>query len=293
MSFSVDMEIGITGCVRTRLIALFCMCLSGVFALEPQGELVGPFEVLRVVDGDTVELETLGTIRLIGIDTPEKFNSTKLEHDAEETGRSKEAIQIMGEAASTFAENLLRGQRVWVELGVEERDRYGRVLAYLYFENPDGVWEYTGQHFTQANLAIIASGWAEPLTIPPNVAYANLYLGATREARETRRGMWAELVAEEPVEIACILYNPDGRDEGNELVTLYALENIDVTDWRIADDDGDFIILEGLLEAGFEYDFSFDGSSWGNSGDVAFLYNAQGQLVDELSYEGGGQQACR
>ena len=249
---------------------------------------------MRVLDGDTVELETLGTIRLIGIDTPEKFSSTKLERDAEETGRSTEAIQIMGEAASAFTESLLQGQRVWVELGVEERDRYGRVLAYLYLEDPDGEWTYNGQGFSQVNLDIIFSGWAEPLTIPPNVAYADLYLEVVRDAREARRGMWAELVASNrAIEIACILYNPDGRDEGNELVTLYAEEIIDVTDWRIADDDGDYIILEGLLEAGFEYDFSFDGSSWGNSGDVAFLYNAQGQLVDELSYEGGGQQVCR
>lgn len=52
-------------------------------------------------------------------------------------------------------------------------------------------------------------------------------------------------------------------------------------------------MLEGVLEGGFEYDFGFDGSVWGNSGDVAFLYNATGQLVDELSYEGGGSQFCR
>lgn len=81
------------------------------------------------------------------------------------------------------------------------------------------------------NLEIVRSGWAEPLTIPPNVAYADLFVEAARDARDAQRGMWAELVAERrTVEIACILYNPDGRDEGNELVTLYAETTTDVTD---------------------------------------------------------------
>ena len=271
------------------------MCLSATAcALEPAGDLAGPFEVVRIVDGDTVELEGLGSVRLIGIDTPEKYDSDKLERKARETGRSREAIQSMGRAASTFAETLLEGRRVWLELGVEERDRFGRVLGYVYVEDPAGEWDYANQRFTQVNLAIVDEGWAEPLTIPPNVTYADFFVEAAQEARAAGRGMWAELVVtEQTVEIACILYDPAGEDAGREVVTLYAIETTDVTDWRLTDDDGEGLVLEGVLEAGYEYDFDFEASVWGNGGDTALLYDPSGRLADELSYAGGGEQICR
>lgn len=135
--------------MRLVLLLILSFGLTGLtFALEPQGKLAGPFDVLSVVDGDTVDLESLGTVRLIGIDTPEKFESAKLERDAEATRRKREAIQVMGKAASAFVEALLERQNVWVELGIEERDRYGRVLAYLDLEDPNRAWERGGQSFT-------------------------------------------------------------------------------------------------------------------------------------------------
>jgi micrococcal nuclease len=70
----------------------------------------------------------------------------------------------------------------------------------VYLEDADGAWSWGGRHFTQANLAIMQSGLAQTLTIPPNVRYVDLYLEALREAREAGRGMWAEMSA---LEVGC------------------------------------------------------------------------------------------
>lgn len=169
---------------------------GGTQASGPQvSGLLGPAEVVRVSDGDTVRVLLGGTeesVRLIGVDTPEKFSSTKLTRDAEESPLSETEIQELGEQASTFAENLLAGGEVYVQTGVEERDRYGRLLAYLYVLEPDGAWEFGGQNFTQVNLELARAGWADPLTIPPNVDFAEEYVAATQEARNAGRGMWGE-----------------------------------------------------------------------------------------------------
>lgn len=157
--------------------------------------LSGPAEVVRVSDGDTIRVNLGGTeesIRLIGVDTPEKFASTKLTRDAEESPLSVDEIQELGEEASAFAETLLAGREVYVQTGVEERDRYGRLLAYIYIREPGGAWEFGGESFTQVNLELARAGWADPLTIPPNVDFAEEYVAAAREARDAGRGMWGE-----------------------------------------------------------------------------------------------------
>src|SRR3954469_17996825 len=74
--------------------------------------------VQRVVDGDTVRLAGLGSVRLIGVDTPEVYG-----------GR----VECFGPEASAFARSILRpGTRVRYRVGREPRDRYGRLLAYVW-----------------------------------------------------------------------------------------------------------------------------------------------------------------
>lgn len=133
--------------------------------------------MLRVIDGDTVELPFRGiaeSTRLVGIDTPEVYPEA----------------EPYGPEASAYTEELLSNQEVFVEIALEERDRYGRVLAYLYLENPEGSWQYGGMRLSQVNLEIVRAGYADALTIPPNVAYAELYAQAVQEARMAGRGMW-------------------------------------------------------------------------------------------------------
>ena len=69
--------------------------------------------------------------------------------------------------------------QVRYRLGVEERDRYGRALAY--------VWLDDGRFL---NRMLVARGFAQPLTVPPNVEYEDVFVRAARRAREAGRGLW-------------------------------------------------------------------------------------------------------
>lgn len=122
--------------------------------------------VERVVDGDTVRLEGVGPVRLIGIDTPETYG-----------GRT----ECFGPEATRYVEGLLpRGARVRYVVGEEPRDRYGRLLVYLYM--PDGA---------ALNHVLVTAGYATVLTIPPNDRYARSFEQAETGARLGKNGMWA------------------------------------------------------------------------------------------------------
>jgi micrococcal nuclease len=91
--------------------------------------------------------------------------------------------ECFGEEASAFVEGLLGpGAEVRYEVGVEARDRYGRLLAYVWLE--DGRF---------LNGLLVARGYAQPLTVPPNVDRAGLFAAAARRARAARRGLWGRV----------------------------------------------------------------------------------------------------
>jgi micrococcal nuclease len=120
--------------------------------------------VTRHTDGDTLWLTGIGKVRLIGIDTPEVFGDQ----------------ECFGREASAFVERTVPlGAPVRYRLGVEKRDPYGRALAY--------VWLGDGRFL---NRLLAARGYAQPLTIPPNVEYEDLFVRAARRARATGRGLW-------------------------------------------------------------------------------------------------------
>jgi micrococcal nuclease len=122
--------------------------------------------VERVVDGDTVRLRGIGSVRLIGVNTPEVYG-----------GR----VECFGPEASRYVKRLLPpGSRVRYTVGQDARDRYGRLLAYLYL--PDGG---------TLNRLLVTGGYATVLTIPPNDRYARAFEAAERGARLARAGMWA------------------------------------------------------------------------------------------------------
>jgi micrococcal nuclease len=128
------------------------------------GESRTSSRVVRVVDGDTLVLGGLGKARLIGVDTPEVFGG----------------VECFGREASAFAERTLRGRRVRYRLGVEPRDRYDRALV--------DVWLDDGRFF---NAVLVEQGYAQPMTVPPNVEHADLFVRLARQARRARRGLWA------------------------------------------------------------------------------------------------------
>lgn len=128
--------------------------------------------VSRVVDGDTVEVSPAvdgeEDVRLIGIDTPEKY------------GPSGE--QPYAEEATEFTETRLEGKRVTLRFDVEKEDDYGRILAYLYL---------TGNRGSTFNETLVRRGYAQVATFPPNVRHVERFEDAQQEAREARRGIWS------------------------------------------------------------------------------------------------------
>jgi micrococcal nuclease len=135
--------------------------------------------VTRVIDGDTLQLETGERVRLIGIDTPEMHESDKLYRDARRSKEDIGTIQRLGRQAFEFTKDLVEGERVSLEFDVEKYDKYDRLLGYVYLA--DGTF---------VNAEIVKEGYASLLTVPPNIKYADLFLKLYREAREFKRGLW-------------------------------------------------------------------------------------------------------
>lgn len=141
--------------------------------------------VNRVVDGDTVVLSNGEKVRLIGIDTPEVYESGKLHSDAERTGKDIKTIQALGKKASEYTKKRLDGKQVRIEFDqnneyIRHKDKYGRLLAYIYL--PDGTF---------FNAEIIRDGYANAYTKFP-FKYMDEFRKLEKEARENKRGLWAD-----------------------------------------------------------------------------------------------------
>jgi micrococcal nuclease len=127
--------------------------------------------VVRVVDGDTILVALDGRrerVRYIGVDTPE-------------TVKPDTPVQCFGQRASAYNHALLDGRSVRLVGDAEARDRYGRLLAYVYRAG-DGLF---------VNAALVRGGYATTLTIPPNVAHADELAALAGEARRAGRGLWS------------------------------------------------------------------------------------------------------
>jgi micrococcal nuclease len=131
----------------------------------------GTAHVVRVVDGDTI-LVSLGgrdeRVRYIGVDTPE-------------TVKPRTPVQCFGKKASAYNHRLVEGRDVRLQFDAEERDRYGRLLAYVYRAR-DGLF---------VNAELVRRGYAATLTIAPNVRFAERFRQLAAAAREAGLGLWS------------------------------------------------------------------------------------------------------
>jgi micrococcal nuclease len=129
------------------------------------------YQVKKVVDGDTFWVDDGSEkgikVRLIGVDAPESRKSG-----------SKE-ITMFGRESSDYLTRLIGGKKVRLLYDVGHFDRYGRTLAYVYLE--DGTF---------VNAKLVKEGYANVMTVPPNVKYADTFLNLERKARNQKRGMW-------------------------------------------------------------------------------------------------------
>lgn len=132
-------------------------------------EEVETYKVTRVVDGDTIIINFNGKeekVRLIGMDTPESVHPDGTKNVAQ------------GKIASEYTKTMLEDKEVSLEFDVQERDQYGRLLAYVYL---DGV---------MVNRTLLKEGYAQIATFPPNVKYVAEFMELERVARENNMGLW-------------------------------------------------------------------------------------------------------
>ena len=292
-------------------------------AATPVSRLYGPVPLVRVVDGDTIVVESnIGprTVRLIGIDAPELASG-------ERGGREAEAhlTRLLGP-----------GVLIWLELDLGLEDIYGRLLAYVYVPDADGAWEHAGMRLTQANLAMVEAGWARTLTIEPNRTYADLYQAAAQRASAQERGIWApdhgssghgatdpaavgqdaagaeadaahaeratapgaDPAATAPIRLHCGLLNPTAPNDVGEWVSVMLEEPYDTRGYYLYDEGSAsvFRLPAGIQPAG-ELRIPNPGQGvWNNSGDVVYLMRG-GEVVDSWAYEGhearSGVVVCR
>jgi len=141
--------------------------------------------VTRVIDGDVIQVIYGGVekrVRLLGIDAPESRVNRKAMKDGNMSEHDIEVIVEMGAKAKAYANGLIkRGDFITIEFDIQEKDRYGRLLCYVYLSNGKML-----------NEEIVRAGYANVKTVPPNVKYKDRFLNAFKYAKETERGLWDE-----------------------------------------------------------------------------------------------------
>ena len=162
----------LTGCLPVVLAAA-TGCVRPSPSLSPSPGVALPSgldtTVERVVDGDTLMVGGGLPVRLIGVDTPE-------------TKDPRRPVQCFGKEAAAFLASLVPpGTGVRLVGDVEQQDQYDRTLAYVY-RLPDGLF---------LNAELVRNGYAQVLTISPNVAHADEFVALAAEAREAGRGLWS------------------------------------------------------------------------------------------------------
>jgi len=165
------------------LISLIALLYASVSSAGPQREHA---IVLRVIDGDTLLLRIATTstekVRLIGVDTLESKHNKRAQFQAEKSAVDVKTITKLGKLAFENTRQLAPiGSSLELEYDRTKRDKYGRLLAYAYL--PDG---------TMLNERILVTGFANLLTVPPNVKYAERFKRAYQESRSAARGLWAK-----------------------------------------------------------------------------------------------------
>ena len=136
----------------------------------------GAVRILEVTDGDTIRAVVSGreeSIRLIGIDTPEL----------------RPRPEPLAQVAREYVVRLVQGKWVWLEYDQNQRDRFGRLLAYVWLSNHSAAQPATAKT-DMLNARLLLAGLAEVLTITPNDKHAALFRSLQADAVSARRGKW-------------------------------------------------------------------------------------------------------
>jgi len=238
-------------------------------------------KVTRVLDGDTIEIESGERVRYLGINAPESGQPFFTE-------------------ATRENERLVAGRTVALEFDVQTQDRYKRLLAYVWVGD------------VLVNEEIVKNGYAVIETIQPNVKYQDLILKAQQEARNACRGLWAGLCSQNK-EVSCIRIvniNADAPGNDNENKNSEWIEIKNTCSQAISMES--WLLKDSSASNKYEFkDFTLEGSKsviiysgcgkdtqdklywqcpegqyaiWNNTGDHAFLYDASNNLITEYQY---------
>ena len=130
--------------------------------------------VVRVIDGDTIELENGQRVRYIGMDTPESVDQRK-------------TVQCFSKEASNKNTELVLNKQVRLEKDISETDKYGRLLRYVYV---GGIF---------VNDFLVREGYAHASSYPPDIKYRDQFRLAEQNAMEANIGLWSSCVYLGPV----------------------------------------------------------------------------------------------
>jgi len=239
-------------------------------------------QVIRITDGDTIRVRLESgkeeAVRLIGVDTPE----------------STREVEPFGKEAAAFTLKRLDGKTVYLEMDVSERDRFGRLLAYVWLVHPanDNEAEARAKMF---NAERMLQGYAQAMTIAPNVKYADIFVKFEREARNGGKGLWAgaKLIIE-PIS-GIVIASVDLRAE-SVTIENRSTNDVDVSGWILVSETGDqrftfpasTVIPAGAsvsvvsgpdVTAGAGRLLWTRSHIWNNDGDPAVLLDATGREV--------------
>jgi len=137
------------------LVLLLTLLATGCSKINENAVLV-----TRIIDGDTIEIESGTKVRYIGIDTPEIGQPYYLE--ATEANRK-----------------LVEGKKIWLEKDLEDKDEYGRLLRYVWVDE------------IMVNAELVRLGYAYSYSYPPNLKYQTYFLQMEKEAREQKQELWS------------------------------------------------------------------------------------------------------
>ncbi len=162
-----------------KLLSLFIVIfLFWVSNLQPkpvvQTEIAGiegeKAFVTKVIDGDTIEIESGISVRLVGIDTPETVDPRR-------------PVGCFGKEASNETKSLLTNKVVILQKDISDIDKYSRLLRYVYLPLENGQMLFVNDY-------LVREGYAKVYTYSPDVKFNEQFLEAEREARSNLRGLW-------------------------------------------------------------------------------------------------------
>ncbi len=243
-----------------------------VMEADITGLLLSEAGVQKVTDGDTIVMENGDRVRLLSIDTPEKGQAFYTE-------------------AKMFLQQLVGGRKVRLEAGIEDKDKYGRLLRYVFVDGK------------LANLEIVREGYAKALIFNENEKYADVVRKAEEEAREKGKGIWS-LDDDFCVYASAFHFNARGNDNANLNDEYVTFKNkcggvVNMTAWKVMDSSGDgFMFPEFFLGSshtitlhsgkgqnnGTDIFWGSRKAVWNNKHDALLLFDSKQTLMLNYSY---------